>query len=354
MDNIDVFEPGSRIDTLGIQHNCKITKQNVYLRFPSRIHMTPIDCNRFGFGVPGGGGMGFAIDVDNFLRISVGSEQKITASRSKDVPIASHYAHVMREVLGCQMVFSFDINVSNAVKQHFGLGSSVSVACAVVFGLNKMHGTPLSIEEMRCLIAYNFVEEFGGMVSRGLETGVGTSVILRGGISVVGGELIEVFHSSFPQGYKILLIDPHTNRPDSDKPESQEMLNRTFFLDTSYRYTKAYNILMDIIPAIHKRDFQTLGNYTWDIQYSGTHLSMIQSYEGYGRKLYDTLAHLRSAGVELCGLSSVGPAIYAVIRNEEEPEVTQTMMSRVPDIEITCFKLNNWGISEVDTTQVRI
>lgn len=347
MSRVETFEPGSQINTLGLCRKSAVRCPELKIRFPCRIHMTPIDCNRFGFGKPGGGGLGFAIDMMNTLIISQSSKLQIEANRPKDMPLVLHYFRMMQKILLFEQDFHFNLSVSNLVRQHFGLGSSVSVACAVVFGINKVFGEPLSIEEIRHLIAYNFVEEFKGKIAQGLETGVGTSVILRGGISVIGGKIIEVFHRLFPHGYSVLLIDPKTNRPESDKPESQDMLNRTFFLDTSYRYAKSYNTLMDIIPALYEGDLRTVGDYIWDIQYSGTHLSMIQSYEDFGRKIYETLACLRKTGAEICGLSSVGPAIYSVVQEEKRDQIIQTIHSRLPNVGITPVKPNNQGINEL-------
>ena len=347
MNDIEIFEPGTRINILNMSYEYKPKLQNLNIKFPNRIHMTPFDCNRFDFGKPGGGGVGFAIDIENYLNISDAAELKVTTNRTNDSPLIFHYVRVMEAILKYQMSYHFDLIVSDSVQQHFGIGSSVSVACAVIFGINKMFGDPLSIEEMRHLIAHNFVEEYKGKVTYGLETGVGTSVILKGGLSVIGGELVEVYHRPIPPGYTIMLADPQTKRPESDKPESKEMLNRTFFLDSSYRYIKAYNVLMDIIPAFYNWNLKIIGDYFWDIQYSGTHISMIQSYENFGGKIYDTLGYLRNSGIILCGLSSVGPAIYAVFEEEKEPLIIQEIKSRLPYLKVKFVCPNNNGIEIV-------
>ena len=349
MDLPSRFEPGTEIQDLGMVRETSLELREIQIRFPNRIHMTPIDCNRFGFGEPGGGGIGFAIDLGSTLRISTSRHLEVEVSRPTDIPLMVHYSRVMQQVLNTRQEFHFSLHMANTVKQHFGLGSSVSVACAVVFGINKMFRDPLSVDEMRRLIAHNFVEEFEGEVSRGLETGVGTSVILKGGIAVIANGIVEVFRRPFPQGYAVLLVDPRTSRPESNRPESEDMLRRTFHLDGSYRYTKAYDILMDIIPAIDAGDFRKVGDYVWDIQFSGTHLSMIQSYEAFGEQIYKTLGILRGAEAAVCGLSSVGPAIYAICLDEMKDAIAESVVQQCERVSVMEVRANNNGICVVET-----
>lgn len=349
MTTFTTFKPGNNIDTLGLVREAKRNLSGISLLFPSRIHMTPIDCNRFGFGKPGGGGVGFAIDLQNKLDISISSETKIISNSEKHQPLLIHYSKLMQVLLKTDLVFQFTLNLDSMMTQHFGLGSSICVACATVFGINQIFGSPLSIDEMRRLVAYNFVEEYKSAVTRGLETGVGSSVVLRGGISVVGNEIVEVFHRNFPEEYSIILIDPKTTRPKSDQPESEDMLERTFFLDSSYRYTKAYDLLMDIIPALYSSNFKKLGTYFWDIQYSGTHLSMIQSYECYGRKIYEVLGFMKKNGAEICGLSSVGPLIYAICETNSKDALLAKLSTYGDRIGVREVNSNNIGINVVSS-----
>ena len=261
--------------------------------------------------------------------------------------IVTHYVRLMEKVLQVEFRVELSLTLSDLMSQHFGLGSSVCVACAVMWGMNRLCGDPLTLEQLRLLIAHNFVEKCQGGLSRGLETGVGTSVVFRGGISVVADQIVEVFHRPFPDGYSVLIIDPATSRPEMDKPESEDMLERTFFLDGSYRYTKAYNILMDVIPALHSGDLRSFGAHVWDIQFSGTHLSMIQSYEGFGRKIYDVLGTLRASGAVICGISSVGPAIYCVCESADRANIEADLRRRYgSEMPIHRVGVNNTGIRE--------
>jgi len=343
------FEPGENLDTLGIEMSASLLRKNLVVGFPSRIHVTPVDCNRFAFSKPGGGGIGFAIDLPNKLKIAPAASVGIRSSIQHYDHIVNHYIKLMEKVLHVELRIELSLSLSELMSKHFGLGSSVCVACAVMWSINRLCGNPLTLEQLRLLIAHNFVEECQGRLSRGLETGVGTSVIFRGGISVIADQIIEVFHRPFPEGYSVLIVDPVTSRPEMDKPESEDMLERTFFLDSSYRYTKAYNILMDVIPALNSGDLRVFGEYVWDIQFSGTHLSMIQSYEAFGRKIYDVLSTLRASGAMICGISSVGPAIYCVCESKNLANIEADLNRRYGgEISKHLVAVNNTGIQEID------
>ena len=347
MSEVIAFEPGSDIRSLSLQRSANLIYNEVVLNFPSRIHCSPIDCNRFNFGKPGGGGIGFAIDLPNQITIARSNRNSIKCNDMARGPIVEHYVKVIKALLSSDECFKIDLKISELMHQHFGLGSSVSIACGVVFGLNKLFDTPFTITDMRRIIADNFVEEFKGKVSRGLETGVGTSVVLKGGISVIANEIVEILNQSFPENYSVFLIDPHTTRPNADEPESQDMLARTFFLDNSYRYTKAYDILMDIVPALEVKDMRRFGEYIWNIQFSGTHLSMIQSYEQFGKKIYDVLFFLRHIGTDVCGLSSVGPAIYAICTRGKASKFKQDITNYDSTLTYWEVEPNNSGIKIV-------
>jgi predicted sugar kinase len=311
MPHPDLFSPGEYIDDLGLSRTCKSAHEVVCLTFPSRIHVTPIDCNRFAFGVPGGGGVGFAIEMENYLRLHLCKTDSVDAL-PQHIPVLEHYVALAKKVFAYDGGIGLECRTADVLTRHSGLGSNVGLACACMQGINVMFGETLSIREIRRLIAKNFVEECEGRLSRGLETGVGTQVILAGGACVVGDRTALLYEGHCLDGLSVVLLFPEAPRPDLDKPESLEMLRRSVFLDESYRYVRAYRIVMELVPAMECGDLARIGDVVWDFQFSGTHLSMIQSCFDGGLEIYRTLIALRAAGVEVVGMSSVGPCVYAI------------------------------------------
>lgn len=306
-----LFKPGEIINLpikIGMQQ--PISK-GVKVDFPARIHMTPIDCNRFDFGKPGGGGYGFAIDIKNSLKLQLSTQEKIKAPDSQ-VPVVQHYLHIMRKLFKYDGKFEVEVEFDEIMKQHFGLGSTAVLSSALVWAINRLFGSPLTKNQCRDIVTANFAEGCQGSLARGLDTGVGTYVALHGGFVTVGDKAEVIFSKNMPETFYVILVDCGATRPKSDLPESVEMLRRSRELDSYYRYFKCYAIIMDIIPAIKKGDWKRFGQINWEFQFAGTHLSMLQGYDDRGIKLISTLTSLRDAGALVVGMSSVGPAIYAI------------------------------------------
>jgi beta-RFAP synthase len=351
MNQFKLFNPGENLKKIEIKSKPKLKYSTIVINFPGRIHITPIDCNRFEFGKPGGGGMGFAINLNNILKINLTEETKIKLNCKKFTPVILHYFKLLKEIFEFEECFNIDLCVSNLLRQHFGLGSSISVGTSIIYGLNYIFNSPLTLNDIRQLVGNNFVEEYNDMLSRGLETGVGSAVVLKGGFSLIANDLIEIFHTNVFRGKTVIIIDPKVGRKGIDKPESMEMLNRSVFLDKSYSYIKSYDLLMDIIPAIYQNNLKKFGDYVWNIQFSGTHLSMIQSYENFGCKIYDILSLLKSQRILICGLSSVGPTIFAL---DEKSKINKTLLKLSEtfnkNIDVHILKVNSSGIRIINKT----
>ena len=309
MDN--KYSPG---ELCVINHNVSATKarDHIKLKFPLRIHMTPIDCNCFDFGFPGGGGYGFGIDAQNYIIASF-SEDDLIKVDSKQIPVVTHFMIVMKKIFNYDKGFNIEITLDKNTKQHFGLGSTAMISCAVIWAINGLFGWALSKENCRSIFTNNFCEGYQEKyLLKGLDTGVGPYIAFNGGFVITSNDAQIVISEKMPEDYMVVLIDNGSKRPDMDLPESMDMLERSRQLDSYYRYYKAYTVLMDIIPAIRNKDWLKFGKHNLEFQYAGTHLSMIQSYDKNGAKIFSDISDCIRAGALIAGMSSVGPAIYAI------------------------------------------
>ncbi len=91
MNKFNLIKPGSKFNKMGISNKSAVIRKNISIKFPSRIHITPIDCNRFDFGMPGGGGIGFAIDLTNILSFSSANDLKVKSLNKKYENIIIHF-----------------------------------------------------------------------------------------------------------------------------------------------------------------------------------------------------------------------------------------------------------------------
>ncbi len=308
--DIVVFEPTDNIKLVKVELNdIKLLGKKVHCTYPNRIHITPIDCNRFNYGEPGGGGVGFAIKSKNSIDIKLSSVMKY--SGPKDVqPIVTRSLYLMSTLLGLEHKFSIKISLAPEVLHHIGLGSNACLMTAICASINTLYNSPLNTRNLMEIIGANFVECYHGKCVLGLETGVGPATTLLGGFCLISMDFLVVWHNKFDFMPKIFIVNTEAKRPHFEGSEDDVMLKRSLYEDTKSRGIKSYEILMDLLPAISKHNLKTIGDIIWNIQFSGTHLSMIQRYDVFGKKIYSLLCKSKANNIEIIGLSSVGPSVF--------------------------------------------
>ena len=123
------FLPGECIRTLEFEKDYALMPKSgaVTATAPGRIHLTVLDMNRFAPNRPGGGGVGFALQIYCSATVRcIPSGLMIDYSRE---PIIRHFADVFRRTVGYEG--GFEIAVRDHEKKHVGLGSTGSVLLAL-------------------------------------------------------------------------------------------------------------------------------------------------------------------------------------------------------------------------------
>jgi predicted sugar kinase len=308
------FLPGECPHTLGWEKDRQLTPISGYVTAtaPGRIHLTVLDMNRFAPNRPGGGGLGFALQI--YCSASVKctpSGLKIDYSRE---PIIRHFAEVFRKTVHYDG--GFDIVISDHEKKHVGLGSTGSVLLALGHAMNSVLGSPLSSEQIRLLLGHNYVEETeDGRVTNGFETGVGPAAATYGGMVITGDELALVYRHDFAAGKNVFVTIPPTVVSSAGRAEFDLLMNRARNLDYQDRELKAYLLLMDLIPALERDDLKKIGDIIWEIEFRGSKRAEV---EHHGFEIYRYMSFLREKGLEFVGMSSVGPSIAIVTDRSRE------------------------------------
>ena len=138
------FLPGESIHTLGLEKDYKLspTSGKVKVVAPGRIHLTVLDMNRFAPNRPGGGGVGFALQIYCSAEVEcTPSDLCIDYSRE---PIIRHFVEVFRKTV--RYSGGFNIKIKDHQRKHVGLGSTGSVLLALGHALNVAVGCPLNSE----------------------------------------------------------------------------------------------------------------------------------------------------------------------------------------------------------------
>jgi beta-RFAP synthase len=314
------FPPGERVRTLGLvgPYQLSLVEGTVTVRAPARIHLTVLDMNRFSPSRPGGGGVGFAIQLYCSVEVRCLPEGlEIDYSRPA---IIRHFVEVFKKTSG--YTGGFSIRARDHQHQHVGLGSTSTIMISLAHALNEAVGRPFQPDQLRKLIGYNYVEEtVDGNVAYGFETGVGPAVSIHGGMAVMGDELSLVYHHSFAEGKNVYIVIPPTDISSAGTQEFDLLMNKARVLDYRDREIKAYMIMMDLIPALERGDLEKIGNTIWEIEFRGSKRAEV---EHHSYSIYRHMSRLREAGFEFVGMSSVGPSI-AIITGKDRDEVEKVI-----------------------------
>ncbi|MDD1760646.1 MAG: GHMP kinase, partial [Methanothrix sp.] len=288
------FRPGECIHTLGLEKDYNLAPYSgiVTATAPGRIHLTVLDMNRFAPNRPGGGGVGFALQIYCSARVEcTSSGLEIDYSRE---PIIRHFAEVFRKTVRYEG--GFKIVVSDHEKKHVGLGSTGSVLLALGHAMNAALGSPLTSEQIRLLLGHNYVEETeDGRVTNGFETGVGPAAATYGGMAITGDELALVYRHRFAEGMNVFVTIPPTVVSSAGRAEFDLLMNRARNLDYQDRELKAYLLLMDLIPAFERGDLKKIGEIIWEIEFRGSKRAEV---EHHGFEIYRNMSFLRESGLE--------------------------------------------------------
>ncbi len=304
------FTPGECLHTadIGVQHKPYPTGDTIIVRAPARIHLSVLDMNRFSPGTPGGGGLGFALQI--YCEASVTCTPSETVIDSPRILLIQHLVAAFKAVTG--YTGGFQIRTVDHGREHVGLGSTCTIATAVVTAMNEATGCPLTQEDVRMLIGHNYVEETeDGKIAFGFETGVGSAASMYGGMTFVGDRLTRIYNHPFAEGKNVYILIPQIHAEDDNAgvEEFSLLMNRARTLDYRDRELKAYMLLMDMIPSLARGNLKRMGDTMWEIEFRGSKRAEVQHHTFI---LYSYMNVLRQAGLEFVAMSSVGPSICVV------------------------------------------
>ena len=283
---------------------------SVTITTPARLHFALIDLN----GSLGriDGSIGLAINGPHFEIIAEPANQIRIASTQYEVR-ARAYAIVER----LQTKYRFPgihLQLVSEIPPHSGFGSGTQLALGIAQAVNMLYDLNLSVADLACT------------VGRGGTSGIGITAFERGGFILDGGHRFPNQKSSFSPSsaagnvpapplllchpfpdWELLIVIPRCTHI-SGKTEIQ--LFKT--LCPQPRATAeqlSHLILLKLLPAIFEKDRHAFGSAINDIQTFGWKKVEIDAQGGI---LQRTLDFLRDNGAIGAGVSSWGPAIFAV------------------------------------------
>lgn len=274
------------------------------IKTPSRIHMTLIDMNGSLGRVDGG--IGITLEEPNIV---------ITAKKSDSVEVRGDPELNERMKKACEVVCpgcGIEIDIKKSYWNHIGLGSGTQAALAAGMAISALYDLNLSPRAI------------AGKVGRGGTSGIGIGSFERGGFILDGGHRMEAksafLPSSFSKGVPPAPILCQRDFPDWDivlaiplAKGAHDLYEKDVFANLcpipQNEVEKLCRvILMQMLPALAEADMDTFGravNAIQDIGFKRHEVDLQPTARGL-------IEALRNGGAAGAGLSSFGPAVYAI------------------------------------------
>ncbi len=341
---LEPIEPGTILNRIPLKvGKIRIKKEKVKVKVPARIHLSVLDMTKFAPKKPGGGGIGYGIELYAEASVELSDDFCIESKRKT---IVEHTAKVLAKTVGYEG--GFFIEAQDHGINHLGLGSTSATMSAVAYAVNAVLGKPLELRDLRRLIGYNFVEEWSEeKVVPGFETGVGPAVGYYGGFVVISDDLEVVHRFCIPDDREVLLCMPKEesilrSSKNAGEEEVKLLLNKARELDMRDKEKKAHEILINLLPNAIKGDIRAVGNSIWKLQFLGSKIAEIEHHEG-GKEIYDLMKAARESGGEIVGMSSVGSTIAVVLPKDHEIEM-QNILNDHKLIKVISTRPDNNGV----------
>jgi beta-RFAP synthase len=163
------------------------------------------------------------------------------------------------------------------------------------------------------------------LVGRGKRSALGIHGFAQGGFLVDAGKRHPdrvaplVARVAFPETWRIVLVLP----PDEyglyglEENQAFQRLNNS---GTALALTESLCrlVLLNLLPALHEQDLETFGEALYDFNLRvGEVFAPVQGGPYASARLTEMVAYIRQQGIRGTGQSSWGPALFAVVADED-------------------------------------
>lgn len=302
------------------------------IRTPSRIHMTLIDLNA-GLGRVDGG-IGLALE-EPFIEIVAGEAGEIIV----EGPLKERAESSAKKVIDALGIDAgIKIKIKGSYPQHVGLGSGTQVGLAAGMAVCKLYEKDVSVREIAKIIG------------RGGTSGIGVAAFESGRFILDGGHSTDEKKDFLPSSaskaspapvlarydfpdWKIAIVIPKVEGEFAGEREVG-IFQKFCPIPLGQVERLSRLVLMKILPSVVEEDIKTFGEGVNEMQKIGFKGVEVSLQPPDIRTLMDECREY-SYGV---GLSSFGPAVYCIIKDEN------VLKNSIKDrAEIIITKANNVG-----------
>jgi beta-ribofuranosylaminobenzene 5'-phosphate synthase len=286
-------------------------EQRVLIQTPSRLHLTLTDLTGSSGRVDGG--VGLSLDEPNIL---------LEAERSEDLQAYGENAdRAMDAVRAVQKHLGLGgacLQIRRGYRMHVGLGGGTQLGIAAGKALCELYNQPISVREIARII------------HRGGTSGIGTAAFEAGGFLIDGGHsygpgkdkmsfspssasagvrpAAVTMRHDFPRDWKIILALPEI-APGAHGKREVDIFREYCPLPVAEVHELCYQILVRMVPSLVEENLDDFGAAINRVQEIGFKKVEVMLQHPVVHRL---MAEMREAGAACAGLSSFGPAVYAI------------------------------------------
>ncbi|MEN4017506.1 MAG: beta-ribofuranosylaminobenzene 5'-phosphate synthase [Methanobacterium sp.] len=322
------------------------------IKTPSRLHITLIDLN----GSLGriDGSVGLTIEKPG-LTLQAEPQNKgievVFKYHDRSEKLMANYREKIENAAAKMLKFlnissGFKFIVKETYPAHSGLGSGTQLSLAVGKAVLKINNRDMAAPEI------------AKIVGRGGTSGIGVGSFDYGGFIIDGGHSITekpgflpssaskaspppiIARYDFPEDWNIILAVPDVPAGASG-PEEVNIFQKYCPVPLGDVQKLSHILLMKMMPAVVEADIDSFGYSVNQIQTTGFKKVELELQH----PLISTLIeNMRSAGAAGAGMSSFGPAVYAVT-DTGSGEIYRTAQNTMKDVggELIITKAQNRG-----------
>jgi beta-RFAP synthase len=207
------------------------------------------------------------------------------------------------------------ISIEQAPPEHRGLGTGTQLGMAVARALS-----------LNCGLGKLSAAELALRVGRGARSSLGIHGFAQGGFLVEAGKRQAaevsplVARLPFPETWRLVLIFPPCGQGLSGADE-QEAFRRLQSqpLTLATTDTLCRLVLLGMLPALAECDFEAFSDALYDFNVRvGTAFAPIQGGSYAHPRIVELVTWMRRQGIRGVGQSSWGPAVFALVADEEQ------------------------------------
>ena len=232
---------------------------------------------------------------------------------------------------------SLDIDVDdNDIPKHCGFGSSSSTISAVASAINELYSCPINDKDLIKYLASNHGEEISDNDEENLKVvqcigGGATNGLTEEGIIIIAGKSTAIAKMKYESEVLIGFPNDFVQKDAKVLMELEEK-NLWKFKKTGEEYAEkiAYDLLHKALPDMANGNIKELDDVVFDYRFNmGSNENCSFVYDGLMnisdkiRKLYE------NNDCEFLALSSVGPAFFVLVKNENQKKKCKEFMEKL-------------------------